>query len=144
VLLLALLPVLMLGGAGLTRLAAPMLSHVHRTVRLADRIWLEEHQQVTGKTDESDAFATLGLESSDLYRDAAAVRAQYEKGAWFLGAWIGLVFGLRMIGLSIRRKRTEYQIDTGSCVACGRCYQSCPVHHAGGLPEGFEIAEGAR
>ena len=144
VLLLALLPVFVAAGAGLTRLGSPTLSRMHRTVRLADRVWAEEQGKVTGHTDASEAFATQGLQSADLYRNAGAIREEYDLGSWFLGAWIGLVFGLRMIGLAVRRRRDEYQVDTAACVACTRCYAACPVQHAGGLPDGAPAGEAAR
>ena len=144
VLLLALLPVIVAAGAGLTRLGSPTLSRMHRTVRLADRVWAEEQGKVTGHTDESEAFATQGLQSADLYRNAGEIRKEFDLGSWFLGAWIGLVFGLRMIGLAVRRRRDEYQVDVAACVACTRCYAACPVQHAGGLPDAAPVGEAAR
>ena len=144
VLLLALLPVIVTVGAGLTRLGSTVLSHMHRTVLLADRVWAEEQGRVTGHTDDSAAFGTQGLQSADLYRDAGAIIAEYYLGSWFLVAWIGLVFGLRMIGLAVRRRRDEYEVDAAACVACTRCYAACPVQHAGGLPDGAQLPEDAK
>ena len=42
------------------------------------------------------------------------------------GAWIGLVIGVKLIHLSIRRRRTEYEPDRANCVSCGRCFWYCP------------------
>lgn len=36
------------------------------------------------------------------------------------------MIGLKLITLSIRRKRTDYQPDRSRCVSCGRCYWYCP------------------
>jgi NAD-dependent dihydropyrimidine dehydrogenase PreA subunit len=71
------------------------------------------------------------LPSSAAYQEAAAIHGRFDVGSWVFGGWLGLVLGMRMVGQSIRRHRREYEIDAGSCVACGRCYASCPVEHAG-------------
>lgn len=126
----ALLPIMVLLGAWLVGLNSPVLAQVHPRVRLAQRVWLEEQGLVEGKTEESEAFDALGLPSVDLYREAAAIRSEFDTGSWVLGAWIGLVFGLRMITLSARRHRDGYEPDPATCLACCRCYASCPVGRA--------------
>ena len=50
-------------------------------------------------------------------------------GAWF-GAWVGLVIGVKLIHLSIRRRRTDYMPDRAGCVSCGRCFWYCPGEQA--------------
>ncbi|MHC4407171.1 MAG: hypothetical protein ACYTG0_46760, partial [Planctomycetota bacterium] len=40
--------------------------------------------------------------------------------------WIGLVIGVKMIHLSIRRRRIDYEPDRAGCVSCGRCFWYCP------------------
>ena len=130
--LLALLPVFVLGSGWLVRLSSPVLAHVNPKVRLAERVWLEEQGRVEGKTEESEAFEALGLPASDLYREAGAVIERFDTGSWLLGGWVGLVFGLRMIALSIRRRREVYRADPAACVACARCYASCPMERPRG------------
>ncbi len=125
--LLALLPVLVLAGAGLVRLGSPLLAQVHAKVRLADRLWLEEQGRVEGRTDATEAFFIQGLPNMHAYREAAAVKQRFDTGSWILGAWIGLVLGLRMIAMSVRRHNPEYRADPAACLACARCYSSCPV-----------------
>jgi len=46
-------------------------------------------------------------------------------GAW-LGAWVGLVLGVKLVTLSIRRRRQDYQPDRSGCFSCGRCFWYCP------------------
>jgi ferredoxin len=41
-------------------------------------------------------------------------------------AFLGLIIGLILIGLSTKRTRKFYEIDEGNCVACGRCFSYCP------------------
>ena len=49
--------------------------------------------------------------------------------AW-LGAWVGLVIGVKLIHLSLRRRRSDYQPDRSGCVSCGRCFWYCPAEQA--------------
>lgn len=124
-----LLPVLTaLGAWGGYMLRGP-LSRVHPTVRTAERVYLEETGQVEGTTDASDAFRTTGEPSSELYAEASELREDYAIGGALLGAFLGLVVGGEFLSLSVRRRRTEYEVDRASCLACGRCYEYCPKEH---------------
>jgi NosR/NirI family transcriptional regulator, nitrous oxide reductase regulator len=33
---------------------------------------------------------------------------------------------VKLIHLSLRRRRTDYQPDRAACVSCGRCFWYCP------------------
>ena len=48
-------------------------------------------------------------------------------GGRLFGAWMGLVVGGMLIHLTLRRRRDDYEADRGACLACGRCYDYCPV-----------------
>ena len=110
-----------LGG----QLTAP-LSQSHPTVRLAERIAAEDTGKVTGTTDESAAFRQTGKPVAELTAHALRVRGQFAIGAHLLGAFIGLVFGAKLLSLAISRPNTTYEPDQGDCVSCGRCYKYCP------------------
>lgn len=125
-LLLVALPVLVFVGGWLGARASGTLARMNATVRLADRLWLEEQGRVEGMTEESAAFRQQAQPSEELYRRAAQIRFWFRGGARTFGAWIGLVFGLKLILLSIRRRRTDYEADPAACLACGRCYLYCP------------------
>jgi NAD-dependent dihydropyrimidine dehydrogenase PreA subunit len=43
----------------------------------------------------------------------------------FAGGFLGLAYGVKLLELSIRRKRKEYTIDKASCLSCGRCIEHC-------------------
>lgn len=120
-------PLILAAGGFLGWQSAPVLAKLDPTVSLANRVWLEEHGKVKGKTEASEAFATQGTPSADLYREAAKIRKRFDSGSLLLGVWVGLVIALRMISLSVRRRREAYQVDPGACVACGRCFAACPV-----------------
>ncbi len=125
--LLLLLPVFIGLGAGLGYLASDKLAQVDPAVSLARRVWLEDHHKVKGTTLETDSVRKRDIPKQEVYLQALAVGRKYRHGSLALGGWIGLIIGLKLIGLSIRRRRSDYEADAAGCVACGRCYMSCPV-----------------
>ncbi|MBN1846379.1 MAG: 4Fe-4S binding protein [Sedimentisphaerales bacterium] len=125
--LLALLPVLILGGGFLvSRLSVPF-SRMHATVRLAEQVAREQADRTRETTDASDAFRTTGEPLESLYARALAKRRQIGRGAWLLGGFLALVLGCKAIRLAVYRRRSEYQADRGYCLSCGRCYAYCPM-----------------
>ena len=76
-----------------------------------------------------DAFRATGQTTDVLYGDATKIRNRFGLGGALLGGFVGMVVGGKLIALSVRRRRTEYEADPASCFACGRCYQSCPKEH---------------
>ena len=127
--LLILLPILILlcgwAGSGLRK----VMSRMHPTVRLAERIHLEDAGKVEDTTDASLAFRATGKETEALYEEALNLRANFGLGGWFFGGFIGLVIGLKLITVSVWRQRTDYEAGRASCLACGRCFKYCPVEH---------------
>lgn len=124
--LMLLVPVLVISCGWIGSAFRPVTSRVHATVRLADRIYLEETGQAEDTTDASAAFRATGKEVKDLYAEALDIQGSFGVGGWFFGGFVGLVIGLKLIGLSIRRQRTDYEADRASCLACGRCFEYCP------------------
>lgn len=127
--LLLLLPVLVFLGGWAGSSLKGVTSRAHETVRLAEQIYLEEAGKTEEITDPSTAFRATGQEIVELYEQASNIRARFELGGWILGGFIGLVIGLKLIGLSVWRQRTDYEADRASCLACGRCFNYCPREH---------------
>jgi NosR/NirI family nitrous oxide reductase transcriptional regulator len=127
--LLLLLPVLVFLGGWAGSSLKGVTSKAHETVRLARQIYLEDAGQTEEITDASTAFRASGQQTEELYQQASNIRARFEIGGWILGGFIGLVIGLKLIGLSVWRQRTDYEADRASCLACGRCFQYCPREH---------------
>ncbi len=125
--LIALLPVMVGLGGWLGYLGSAELSRSNYTVRLAERVWAEEQGQVEGPSEPSDAFYRQAQPNEGLYLQAAEIRHKFDVGSTVLGAYLALVIGVALIGLSLRRRRSVYEIDPAACVACGRCYRVCPV-----------------
>lgn len=137
--LLVVLPAIVAAAAVLMRLSSPMLARVDPTVRLAERVYLEEKGLVQGTTEATEAWANRGILNGVLYAQAAKLQKWYDTGSWYFGAWIGLVFGVRLVGTVLRRRRETYQIDVGSCFGCGRCFSACPLDR-GVAPEAVHAA----
>ena len=128
--LLVLLPLLIAGAGWVTSLSSGALARMHSVVRLDERIALEDSHQVTDTTNASNAFRGTGRTVEELHADAQTIRHRFKAGGWLLGAWIGLVLGVKLIQLSVRRRRGEHTIDRATCVACARCFEYCPMDAA--------------
>lgn len=123
--LLILLPFLIFsGGLVGSRLDIPF-SRLHRTVRLAEQISLEDAGMVTETTLDSRTFRETGRAKAELINDALIIRQRFKRGGVLLGGFLGLLFGIKMIALSIRRKRDRYQPGRAACFSCGRCVDFC-------------------
>ena len=125
--MLLLLPALVAGGVGLFGLLATPLSRMHPRVRQAERVWLEDKGHVEGEDDMAKAFRRTDRPPHELHAEALALRADFALGARLVGAFVGLIVGLRLLHLSVRRTRTDYEADRGLCIACGRCFAYCPI-----------------
>ena len=134
------LPVLVGIGVGIGYPLAVPLSRMHPTVRLAERIRQEETGKASGTTDASDAFRNTGRRPAELYREALELRDRFARSGAMLGAWVGLVIGIKLIHLSIRRRQAEYLADRSNCVSCGRCFWYCPKEQVRlGLIENVDV-----
>jgi ferredoxin len=120
------LPILILLGGWGVSLTARKMSRVHPTVRLADRIYLEESGQAKDTTDTSAAFRGTGRSVEELYAETVSIQSAMRRGSWILGGFLGLVIGLKLIMHCVRRPRTDYEAEKGQCLACGRCFEYCP------------------
>ena len=128
-LLLVLLPVLVLAGGWAGASLKDVTARGHATVRLAERIYMEDEGIVEGTTDASDAFRATGKDIKELYDEVSVIIDKFVLGGWLFGGFVGLVIGLKLIGLSVRRQRANYEADRASCLACGRCFEYCPREH---------------
>lgn len=124
--LFVLLPVFVVGSGWVgSRLDIP-LSRLHPTVSLAEEVLLENSGKRTEMTDATKAFRASGKPSEMLFAEAKSIQVRFRKGGWIFGGFIGLVLCLKIIGLFIRRRQMEYDVDRGACLSCGRCFAYCP------------------
>lgn len=129
-LMLAAIPVVVALGVWIGMLLSPMLARMHPAVRLADRLAREKRGLAAGLSLESEAARMSGQSLSGWMRQAEERKRWFRSGSAVMGGFLGIVFALRMIGLSRVRVRTEYEIDRERCFSCGRCFASCPVDRA--------------
>jgi len=123
---LGLLPVLIAAGAILGQGLEGPLARMHPTVRLADQIQLEDAGQNVKATVASEAFRASGRSLGELKQHAQDVSATLGRTGLLFGGWVGLVFGVKLVQLSLRRRRTDFEPDRAACVSCGRCFWNCP------------------
>jgi len=135
-LLLALTPVIIAAGIGLGVLASPVLARAHFTVKLAERVQLEKLKLVSDTTEESRAFYETSVTPEQLFANGQRIKNKVRNGAGILGAFIGLVVSCKLLALSIRRKRTDYEPNRGDCYSCARCSDACSVGRVPGVPVG--------
>lgn len=129
---LAALPLLLLAGGWLGSNLGVVASRVHPTVALAERHLREQQAPVQHgvQTREALALDRAQRESKEILATALEVRRKLRLGGGLFGGWVGLVMGAKLISLSVRRARTDFEPDRGACVACARCFMSCPNERA--------------
>lgn len=120
------LPILMIAGALLLRMASPNLSRAHKDVRLYDQVIQHEAQPEEELTLELEAFYGQGRSVEEITALYEAKVVEYRFWSTIAGALIGLVIGLALIRLSVKRSRKQYEINHANCVACGQCFSYCP------------------
>ncbi|MGI5923207.1 MAG: 4Fe-4S binding protein [Lentisphaeria bacterium] len=122
--LLALTPyvIILCAWAGYS-LAEP-LSAVHKDVKLLRSL------DANRRTNATLAFASSGRSLSKLRDNVAQLRRRLRIGLTVATAVAGLAMMLELMALSRRRSPgRSYEVDAGLCVACGRCYDVCPVEN---------------
>ena len=103
------------------------LSQLHLQVQLAEEVAADQRGQVAIPSAQLSFFKSQGQSPNALYAHVVIIQRQFRIGAMIVGIWMGLVISGKLIAHSIRRIRTDYTADTGACLACARCYTSCPV-----------------
>ena len=127
--LLVLIPVFITAGILAGGWADRALSRMHPKVRLSERIAREDVGEVSDETTESETFRQMGTPTARLHEEAAGLWGRFLTGGRILGGFLGLAFGLNLIGLSVRWGRSDYEPDRGACLSCARCIPYCPREH---------------
>jgi len=120
-------PLIVLALAGAGWLLAGPLSGLDPEVQLAEQMRREELGLTRVTTDASDAFRATRRPVAELYATAVARRDRFQWLGLALGAWVGLVVAAKLVSLSMRSRREDYQPNRSGCVSCGRCFWYCPV-----------------
>lgn len=102
-------------------------SRLHREVELARQVAANQQQAIARPSDELKQFLAAGDSADELFAHVRIVQHRFRAAAAGVGAWMGLVICWKLIAYTIRRTRKEYTADAGTCLACARCFDSCPV-----------------
>jgi NAD-dependent dihydropyrimidine dehydrogenase PreA subunit len=106
----------------------------HEDALLAEQLVAEDAGAM--ETEITASFREGSRTREQLLEDVANRKARLSRGGRWVGAFLGLVVGLRLISLRIRWKRTGYEPDRAECVACARCYITCPQQRKREKPNG--------
>jgi NosR/NirI family nitrous oxide reductase transcriptional regulator len=126
--LIAALPVLVLAGVWLgDRLSAPAAGLNPHVALAREYLANKDTPSVVGALTPAElALNRARLQPEAIVKRGAELERQIRIGGWIFGAWVGLVIGGKLISLTLRRTRTDYEPDRGACVACARCFTFCP------------------
>lgn len=125
------LPLLVLTGSVLMRSVSENLSRVNKDVRLYQMVIEQENNPQDILSLELEAFYGQGSSLDELSAKYEVIQQEFKLYSTIAGALIGLVMGLALIRLSLKRTRKQYEIDYADCVACGRCFSYCPPNKNG-------------
>jgi len=116
-------------GAGIGYLVSDSFSMMHPTISLAERVLAEKEELVKGTTLASKTFHESGKMISDLLIETHEIRSQFKIGSVLLGIFMGLVIGLKSIGIFFKNTNKDYESNRTDCFSCGRCFPYCPDEH---------------
>jgi len=126
--LLLLVPALIASGAWLGGKLTVPVSTLNPTVELAERYIAQQKSPVDYgvMTPEALSLERAERDPEALLKSAAAFRRRFWLACVLFGGWVGLVIGVKLVSLSLRTLRTDFEPDRGACFACARCFRSCP------------------
>ena len=118
---------IVLGGIGGYQ-GRGLWSRIDKTVQLAQAVQASENgKPLADFTDHLTAWQKTGESPAELYARAAKVTASLGHGAAIAGAWLGCVIAYRLLKWGRGLPQAIYDADAGTCLACARCFESCPV-----------------
>jgi len=120
------LPLMIVAGAILMRSVSSDLSRVNKDVKLYDMVMLHEADPQDVLSIDLEAFYGQGDSVENLTEKYDIIQVEFQLYSTLSGALIGLVMGITLINLSVKRTRKQYGIAHKDCVACGRCFSYCP------------------
>jgi len=125
---LLLVPLFAAGGAVLFRNLSPVFAGLNSNVQLAREIRAEKEDGIVAVSKAAVAFKEAGKTENEMFEDERKIHERFRRGSVWMGIFLGISFGLSLVSLSTRTRRTDYLPHKGKCYSCGRCFQYCPIH----------------
>lgn len=125
--LIILLPVILIIFGLVFAKMSDIIAQSNATIRLSRQIHLEDGAGSGAKTLESEAFRSNNEATDALHQKAAMLRKRFFIASLLSGLFSGMVLWIKLLFVTLYRKRTDYLPNKGNCVACGRCLDYCPV-----------------
>jgi ferredoxin len=122
-----LLPLLIFLGGFTGGLIHETLAGVNPKVKLSGMLQRNEKASDGTELPEITAFRSSGIPAEQLHAEVDAVLSDFLTGSRIFGGFMGLVFGLTLIGLVRTPFRTDYVPNRGTCFSCSKCMDFCPV-----------------
>lgn len=123
-----LVPVFAAAGAVIFSSLSPVLTGLNSDVRLAREIRAEAEQGIPAISQAALGFKETGTTNAELFEKEIQLHKRFRKASIWMGLFLGISFGISLVSLSTRTRRTEYVPHKGKCFSCGKCFQYCPVH----------------
>jgi ferredoxin len=123
-----LVPVFAAASAFIFGTLSPVLTGLNSDVRLAREIRAEIEQRIPAISQAALGFKEAGTTEAELFEKEIRIHERFRKGSIWMGLFLGISFGLSLVSLSTRTRRTEYVPHKGKCYSCGKCFHYCPIH----------------
>jgi len=128
ILALVMSPVLVLVGAGAGWVFGGAAARLHPTVALVEDygIVLERGMPEAPGQAERVAHERVERQARELLPRAEDLRGRFRKAGLWFGIWCGVALAVKWVSLGMARRREDFEPDRTACVACARCFESCP------------------
>ena len=115
-----------IGGYAVSR-SSSVLSRLNKDVNLA--VTMIAHPDLKNDPGNVDiqTFLSSGKSMETLVKEAKIIQNNFYTGGWILGAFLGLVIGLKLLTEKTYNRKEDYVPHRGDCYSCGRCMDYCPV-----------------
>lgn len=128
-LLIGLLPVIVVASAWAGGQLDLVLARLDARVELADALREDAAHPGSPRSLEVEAFLRSGKSLAEAETQARIQVQRFRSGGRLVGAFLGVVIGLQLIGASARRTRAGYEPNKITCLSCARCFKACPEEH---------------
>jgi len=123
---LVLVPFVLAACAAFAWKISPALAELHPIVSLATE--LRTASEGGRPSPRVFAFEENGGDAQRIFDTADVIKRRFAFWTPLAGLMFGLSVCARFVHLATYRRRDVFEINSGRCVACGRCYGYCPLN----------------